>query len=103
MTWNGPLSLPLSLETARSVVSIYSKFPSGPAPRVIMKVNKREAQACRWYAGKGEHENMAGNLLPGRQKRRQVLTSWLVELQGDVSIKSEAEVIIEDIQRKLKK
>lgn len=30
-----------------------------------------------------------------------LLTSGFMELQGDVSIKSEAEVIVEDIQRKL--
>lgn len=50
---------------------------------------------------KGTCKTPAGNFLPGRRKWDAVLTSGFMELQCDVGIKSKAEVIIENIQRKL--
>jgi ADP-dependent phosphofructokinase/glucokinase len=50
---------------------------------------------------KGTCKTPAGNFLPGRWKWDVVLTSGFMELQCDMSIKSKAKVVIENIQRKL--
>lgn len=50
---------------------------------------------------KGDPQNTRWKLPPWETERDAVLTSGFVELQCDVRIESEAEVVIENIQRKL--
>ena len=64
---------------------------------------KQHCQLVRDRKQKGTCKTPAANFLPGRRGRNAVLTSGFMELQRDVRVESEAEVVIENIQRKLQR